>query len=51
MRKSLLFATLIPAAPAAQAADAASADNSLDTVVVTATRIPTPQSQIASSPL
>jgi vitamin B12 transporter len=44
-----MLAALIPAALAAQAADAASADSGLDTVVVTATRIPTPQSQIASS--
>jgi vitamin B12 transporter len=49
VRNFLLFSALIPAALAAQVADAAPADSGPDTVVVTATRIPTPQSQIASS--
>jgi vitamin B12 transporter len=47
MRKSLLLSTT--ALIAFGAATAALADDSAETVVVTATRIPTPESQIASS--
>ncbi|HEX3398508.1 MAG TPA: TonB-dependent receptor [Steroidobacteraceae bacterium] len=50
MRSSYLFSTLIAASFATCIADAAAADTgSLDTVVVTATRLPTPESQVASS--
>ncbi|HTW35298.1 MAG TPA: TonB-dependent receptor [Rhizomicrobium sp.] len=47
MRKSLLLST--SAFIVLGAATAASADDSAETVVVTATRIPTPESQVASS--
>jgi vitamin B12 transporter len=49
LRRSVFLSSLLPLSLVALAANAGTEPNSLDGIVVTATRIPTPESQVASS--